>query len=149
MKSSECDKQDEVFTFRADSGETYHWNATKIADAFAAGRIEPVCHMYLDITEADYVHVCLNNGIEEEHLLAITPERLRLPVLFAEFPVAEGEEHPSHVLFDGNHRLVQTYRNGGRRISAVIFAVEDLTPYLVEDLPEALTQYVLDKARAS
>ena len=149
MKSSECDKQDEVFTFRADSGETYHWNATKIADAFAAGRIEPVCHMYLDITEADYVHVCLNNGIEEEHLLAITPERLRLPVLFAEFPVAEGEEHPSHVLFDGNHRLVQTYRNGGRRISAVIFAVEDLTPYLVEDLPEALTKFVLDKARAS
>lgn len=149
MKSSECDKHDEVFTFRADSGETYHWNATKIADAFAAGRIEPVCHMYLDITEADYVHVCLNNGIEEEHLLTITPERLRLPVLFAEFPAAEGEEHPSHVLFDGNHRLVQTYRNGGRRVAAVIFAVEDLTPYLVEDLPEALTKFVLDKARAS
>lgn len=149
MKSSECDKQDEVFTFRADSGETYHWNATKIADAFAAGLIEPVCHMYLDITEADYVHICLNNGIEEDHLLTITPERLRLPVLFAEFPAAEGEEHPSHVLFDGNHRLVQTYRNGGRRIAAVIFAVEDLTPYLVEDLPEALTKFVLDKARAS
>lgn len=149
MKSSECGMHDEVFTFRADSGETYHWNATKIADAFAAGRIEPVCHMYLDITEADYVHVCLNNGIEEEHLLAITPERLRLPVLFAEFPAAEGEEHPSHVLFDGNHRLVQTYRNGGRRISAAIFAVEDLTPYLVEDLPEALTKFVLDKARVS
>lgn len=149
MRSSECDTHDEVFTFRAVSGETYHWNATKIADAFAAGRIEPVCHMYLDITEADYVHVCLNNGIEEEHLLTITPERLRLPVLFAEFPVAEGEEHPSHVLFDGNHRLVQTYRNGGRRIAAVIFAVEDLTPYLVEDLPEALTKFVLDKARAS
>ena len=149
MKSSECDKQDEVFTFRADSGETYHWNATKIADAFAAGLIEPVCHMYLDITEADYVHVCLSNGIEEEHLLTITPERRRLPVLFAEFPAAEGEEHPSHVLFDGNHRLVQTYRNGGRRVAAVIFAVEDLTPYLVEDLPEALTKFVLDKARAS
>lgn len=149
MKSSECGMHDEVFTFRADSGETYHWNATKIADAFAAGLIEPVCHMYLDITEADYVHVCLNNGIEEEHLLAITPERLRLPVLFAEFPAAEGEEHPSHVLFDGNHRLVQTYRNGGRRISAAIFAVEDLTPYLVEDLPEALTKFVLDKARVS
>ncbi len=149
MRSSECDTHDEVFTFRAVSGETYHWNATKIADAFAAGRIEPVCHMYLDITEADYVHVCLNNGIEEEHLLTITPERLRLPVLFAEFPVAEGEEHPSHVLFDGNHRLVQTYRNGGRRVAAVIFAVEDLTPYLVEDLPEALTKFVLDKARAS
>ena len=149
MRSSECDTHDEVFTFRAVSGETYHWNATKIADAFAAGRIEPVCHMYLDITEADYVHVCLNNGIEEEHLLTITPERLRLPVLFAEFPVAEGEEHPSHVLFDGNHRLVQTYRNGGRRVAAVIFAVEDLTPYLVEDLPEALTKFALDKARAS
>ncbi len=149
MRSSECDTHDEVFTFRADSGETYHWNVTKIADAFAAGRIEPVCHMYLDITEADYVHVCLNNGIEEEHLLTVTPERLRLPVLFAEFPVAEGEEHPSHVLFDGNHRLVQTYRNGGRRVAAVIFAVEDLTPYLVEDLPEALTKFVLDKARAS
>ena len=149
MRSSECDTHDEVFTFRAVSGETYHWNATKIADAFAAGRIEPVCHMYLDITEADYVHVCLNNGIEEEHLLTITPERLRLPVLFAEFPVAEGEEHPSHVLFDGNHRLVQTYRNGGRRIAAVIFAAGDLTPYLVEDLPEALTKFVLDKARAS
>jgi hypothetical protein len=149
MKSSECDKYDEVFTFRADSGETYHWNATKIADAFEAGRLEPVCHMYLDITEADYLHVCLNNGIEEDHLLTITPERLRLPVFFAEFPAAEGEEHPSHVLFDGNHRLVQTYRKGGRRIAAVIFAVGDLTPYLVEDLPEALAQYVIDKAKAS
>ena len=149
MKSSECDKYDEVFTFRADSGETYHWNATKIADAFTAGRLEPLCHMYLDITEADYLHVCLNNGIEEDHLLTITPERLRLPVLFAEFPAAEGEEYPSHVLIDGNHRLVQTYRNGGRRIPAVVFAVEDLKPYLVEDLPEALAQYVIDKARAS
>ncbi len=149
MKSSECDKHDEVFTFRALTGETYHWNATKIAAAFAAGRIEPVCHMYLDITEADYLHVCLNNGIEEDHLLTITPERLRLPVLFAEFPAAEGEEYPSHVLIDGNHRLVQTYRNGGRRIPAVVFAVEDLKPYLVEDLPEALAQYVIDKAKAS
>ena len=37
MKSYECGMHDEVFTFRADSGETYHWNATKIADAFAAG----------------------------------------------------------------------------------------------------------------
>ncbi len=149
MKSSECSKYDEVFTFRALTGETYHWNATKIAEAFAAGAIEPLCNMYLDITEADYLHVCLNNGIEEDHLLTITPERLRLPVLFAEFPAAEGEEYPSHVLIDGNHRLVQTYRNGGRRISAVVFAVEDLTPYLVEDLPEALAQYVINAAKAS
>ena len=149
MKHTECDRLDEVFTFHADSGETYHWNATKIAEAFAAGAIEPLCNMYLDITEADYLHVCLNNGIEEDHLLTITPERLNMPVLFAEFPAAEGEEYPSHVLFDGNHRLVQTYRNGGRRISAVVFAVEDLKPYLVEDLPEALTQYVINAAKAS
>lgn len=149
MKSSECSEYDEVFTFRTLTGETYHWNATKIAEAFAAGRIEPLCNMYLDITEADYLHVCLNNGIEEYHLLTITPERLRLPVLFAEFPAAEGEEYPSHVLIDGNHRLVQTYRNGGRRIAAVIFAVEDLKPYLVEDLPEALAPYVINAAKAS
>lgn len=149
MKHTECDSLDEVFTFQSDAGATYHWNATKIANAFASGKIEPLCHMYLDITEADYLHICLNNGIEEDHLLTITPERLRLPVFFAEFPAAEGEEHPSHVLFDGNHRLVQTYRNGGRRIGAVVFDVAVLTPYLVEDFPEALTKFVLDKARAS
>lgn len=149
MKTSECSVSDEIFTFRTLTGTTFNWNATKVAEAFTAGRIEPVCHMYLDITEADYLHISLNNGIEEDHLLTITPERLKLPVLFAEFPPEEGEEHPSHVLIDGNHRLVQTYRNGGRRIAAVIFSVESLRPYLVEDFPEALADFVIQKAGGS
>jgi hypothetical protein len=150
MKFSECGLTDEIFSFVAEStGQEFHWNTTKVQEALAAGTIEPVAHMYLDITDADYLHISLHNGIEEDHLLTITPERLRLPVFYAEFQPEEGEEYPSHVLIDGNHRLVQTYRNGGRRIAAVIFAVEDLTPYLVEDLPEALTQYVIDKAKAS
>ena len=143
MKSSECDKYDKVFTFRADSGETYHWNATKIADAFTAGRLEPVCHMYLDITEADYLHICLNNGIEEDHLINISPERLKIPVIFVEFPPDEHDPDPSHVLIDGNHRLVKTYREGKRRIGAVIFDVETLKPFLVEDIPAVVSASML------
>lgn len=116
MKLTECNTTDEIFTFQTLAGVTYNWNATKVSEAFTSGKLEPVCHMYLDITEADYLHISLNNGIEEDHLLTITPERLKLPVFYAEFPPEEGEEYPSHVLIDGNHRLVQTYRNGGRRM---------------------------------
>lgn len=149
MKLTECNTTDEIFTFQTLAGVTYNWNATKVGEAFTSGKLEPVCHMYLDITEADYLHISLNNGIEEDHLLTITPERLKLPVFYAEFPPEEGEEYPSHVLIDGNHRLVQTYRNGGRRIPAAIFSAESLQPYLVEDFPEALAAFVIQKAGGS
>lgn len=134
MKVAECGPKDELFSFIADTGEEYHWNATQIVAAFEAGTIEPVANMYLDITEADYIHVSLKNGIEEDHLIHITPERLRVPVVFVEFPEKVPDEGPSHVLIDGNHRLVQTYRNGGRRIAAIIFEFDTVAPFLIEDM---------------
>ena len=95
--------------------------------------------MYLDITDADYLHISLHNGIEEDHLINISPERLKIPVIFVEFPPDDHDPDPSHVLIDGNHRLVKTYRDGKRRIGSVIFDVETLKPFLVEDMPPALS----------
>ena len=44
---------------------------------------------------------------------------------------------------DGNHRLVKTYREGKRRIGAVIFDVETLKPFLVEDIPAVVSASML------
>lgn len=136
MKKADCGLHDQIFSFVAEgTGEHYHWNITKARDAFTAGELTPVANMYLDIAEADYIHVCLHNGIEEDHLLNITQEQLRIPLLLAEFPPAEATNgEPSHVVIDGNHRLVQTYRLGGRRMAALIFDVADLAPFLVDEL---------------
>lgn len=139
MRFAECSLHDEIFSWVSETtAQQFHWNTTKIQEALAAGTIEPVCHMYLDITDADYLHVSLKNGIEEDHLIDISPERLKVPVIFVEFPPDEHDPEPSHVLIDGNHRLVKTYRNGGRRIGAVVFDVEILKPYLVEDMPTTI-----------
>ncbi len=144
MKFSECGLTDEIFSFVSEStGQEFHWNTTKVQEALAAGTIEPVAHMYLDITDADYLHISLHNGIEEDHLINISPERLKIPVIFVEFPPDEHDPDPSHVLIDGNHRLVKTYREGKRRIGAVIFDVETLKPFLVEDIPAVVSASML------
>lgn len=135
MKLADCGPRDEIFSFATEDGTThYHWNVTKIIAAIFDGNLEALAYTYLDITQADYIHVCLSNGIEEDHLLRIPPERMKVPIIYAEFPPGDGEEHPSHVLLDGNHRLVQTYRDGGRKIGAAIFDHEALKPFLVDDL---------------
>lgn len=144
MKFVECGITDEIFSFVSEStGQEFHWNTTKVQEALAAGTIEPVAHMYLDITDADYLHISLHNGIEEDHLINISPERLKIPVIFVEFPPDEHDPDPSHVLIDGNHRLVKTYREGKRRIGAVIFDVETLKPFLVEDIPAVVSASML------
>lgn len=137
MKLADCGPLDETFSFALKDGTRhFHWNVTKIAEALDAGRIQALEYTYLDIADADYVHICLHNGIEEDHLLNITPERMKVPVLFVEFPAEPGDEHPTHALIDGNHRIVQTYRNGGRRIGAAIIDHTVLAPFLVEEFQQ-------------
>lgn len=140
MKFTECVITDEIFSFVSEvTGQEFHWNTTKVQEAMVAGLIEPIVSLYVDITEADYLHVSQKNGIEEHHLAAITPERMKVPIIIAEFPPDENDPHPSHVVIDGNHRLVKRYRDGGRRIGAAVFDVETLKPFLVEDMPPALS----------
>lgn len=139
MKLSQCGLRDEIFSFVSEvTGQEFHWNTTKVQEAMVAGLIEPIVSLYVDITEADYLHVSQKNGIEEHHLAAITPERMKVPIIIAEFPPDENDPHPSHVVIDGNHRLVKRYRDGGRRIGAAVFDVETLKPYLVEDMPTTI-----------
>lgn len=143
MKIADCALTDEVFSFiSASTGRAYHWNTSKVGDAFAVGTLVGAAHMYMALTEEDYLHVREFNGIEEHHLDTISAERMKTPVFIAEFPPAPGEEHPSHVIIDGNHRLVRAYRDGLRGIGAVLFSEESLQEFLIEDMPPPLAGYI-------
>lgn len=76
----------------------------------------------------------------------ITAEAVKVPIVFVEFPPDEEDSEVTHVLIDGNHRFVKTYRDGGRRIAAVVFLLEDLMPYTLDIPKEAsrnIKQYVV------
>lgn len=133
MKVSECGLIDQIFSFITDEGKEYHWNTTKVQQALDAGRLTRPDVIPLPITQDLYEHVRTHNGIESSHLTKVTDERLGVPVFFVEFP---DEPEPSHVLADGNHRLVAAYERGRRDIPAYIFTLKEMQPFEVTDFAE-------------
>lgn len=131
MNVFECGLTDQIFSFFGDDGCEYHWNASKIIEALNNDKLTPLARLSIDITDDIYEHVSKKNGIEAHHLVTIDEERLKVPVLFVEFP---GKPDPTHVLIDGNHRLVAAYHRGLRKLPAVAFALEDLKPYEVQGI---------------
>lgn len=147
MNVEDCLITDQIFSWYSKGGtKEYHWNVSKALRDMAAGKLEPVAHIYIDITESDYLQVLAHNGINEAHLDKITAEAVKVPIVFVEFPPDEEDSEVTHVLIDGNHRFVKTYRDGGRRIAAVVFLLEDLMPYVLDIAKEAsrnIKQYVV------
>lgn len=130
MNARDCDLTDQIFSFFGSDGGEFHWNISKILEAVATDKLKPLSCFPLEITEDIYNHVSNNNGIEGYHLVTIDEERLKDPVLFVEFP---GGPSPTHVLIDGNHRLVAAYRRGLRKLPTKAFELHQLKPYQVED----------------
>ena len=132
MKVLECGLTDQIFSFFGEDGSEYHWNASKIIEAMNNDRLEPMLRVETDITDDIYEHVSKKNGIEEHHLVTIDEARLEVPVILVEFP----GNPPTHVLIDGNHRLVARYRRGLRKISTAVFSKAQLVPFQIEDMNE-------------
>jgi len=100
-----CAVQAEVFSFEGADGSEHHWLVSLILFAIATGRLRPEC-VRLAITDDLYETVLRCNGVEEARLPAISEERLRYPVIVVAMP------DECHVLIDGSHRLVESYRHG-------------------------------------
>lgn len=132
MKVLECGLTDQIFSFFGEDGCEYHWNASKIIEALNNDKLTPLARLYLDITDEIYEHVSKKNGIEEHHLVTIDEARLEVPVILVEFP----GNPPTHVLIDGNHRLVARYRRGLRNIKTAVFSKAQLVPFQIEDMNE-------------
>lgn len=117
----------ETFSFKGHDGRDYHWLVTLVQLAVVERALSPK-RLRLAITDELYEIVLRCNGVDESVLPNISEDRLRVPVLVVAMP--EG----THVLIDGSHRLVESYRRGRREINAFEFTLEQLEPYELRNL---------------
>ena len=130
MKTLECRLTDELFSFASHDGFERTWNASAIQRAVMENRLEPRDRFMIDITDDLANHIAQFNGIESHHLPTIDEERLKVPVMCLELP--EG----THIMIDGNHRVVVAHKRGIKALPAMMFELQALKPYELEDLPE-------------
>ncbi len=122
MELHECQTTDEVFEFRGDDGSFYCWNVSAVKRACLAKGLVPE-RIRFEITSDMYAQVSGRSGVEEDHIVNITADRLEEPLYCV--VVEDG----SHILFDGNHRLTARYRAGMKTARAFMFTHEQLKPY--------------------
>jgi hypothetical protein len=128
MKYTECRLTDELFTFVAHDGFERMWNVSAIQRAVVENRLEPRDRLMLGITDDMANHIAKFNGIEAHHLSSIDDERLKVPVMCLELPKG------THIMIDGNHRVVAAHRRGIQALPAMMFTLGMLKPYEVEGI---------------
>lgn len=106
---------DQVFTHESldDSKFQRSWNVGAIMrvlmDMFEQGQIEPI---WVQI-DAGFIPCCWKDrGIEKHRLARLTPDALKVPVLFM------AEPDGTHLMLDGTHRYVYAHTIGRRDILA-------------------------------
>lgn len=122
---SRLSARDEMFTFSPNDGEPMHFATTRLV-AYLQGVGAQVVAVELD--EALATHVAKRHGIEVPHLTN-SLERLEEPCVFLDY--GDG----THIVADGNHRVVARHLLGFKTVPAWLVPKKVWQRFLVDGVP--------------
>jgi hypothetical protein len=126
---------DQVFTFTAfDTNETVHVNVSKLSRALHENDVPKARFGMMVLYEELHQMILKQQGIERDHLDSIPLD----DVAFEPAIVVE-DKNNTHIIVDGNHKIVKAYEIGLRRRPAFFVPRESLTPFLYE-IPESVSR---------
>ncbi len=123
--------KEQVFTFIAsDTGETIHVNVTKLAANLDRAKGE---FRFMALTENLYQMILTTQGIERQHIdNNITMDEA------AYDPAIVLEDGDTHIIVDGNHKIVKAFEMGLRRRPAIFVQYAEIGPYMYK-VPERVS----------
>jgi len=131
---TQCDPKDQMFTFIADSGEPFHFNTS--LDKACRELNVPIVEIQL--TPAMVEHVRTHNGVEEDHVVRLTPTERDQPILLCLF-------NTTQCVVDGNHRFVRRFRDGFNTIQAHAIPESLWRQYLITGITPEVSQFFVDE----
>jgi hypothetical protein len=122
---SRLSARDEMFTFSPNDGDPKHFATTRLV-AYLKSSGAQVCAVDLD--EALVAHVARKHGIEPGHLTK-TLDRVEEPCVFLDY--GDG----THIVADGNHRVVARHLLGMKTVPAWLVPKKVWQRFLIEGVP--------------
>jgi hypothetical protein len=139
MRLEDCYWNDENFTYIAE-GQAYFWNTSAIVRwCNKTKRKTEIC----ELREDQVSHILAHNGVNVSHVLTLSDDDLKRPVLFLVIGDA-GEV----ILADGNHRAVYAHSRGRETIEAWILSKDEWKAFLI-DMPVGVDIDAIAKALVS
>lgn len=106
------DPMDQIYSIKEnETGKFRHYHIMTLGRIPELHKLEPVD---LEIKEETARYLMTNNGIEHKHLLRVTPDRLREPVLLVHC------DDGTDIFADGSHRYVCAAMLGRETIPAYL-----------------------------
>lgn len=133
-----ADSTIQVFTFtEIKTRKTIHVNVTKLVEAIGSQEV-PARSGMMALPEDLYLQLLGQQGIERSHLAKISIDTaVYHPAIIIECDEDDGEF--SHIIADGNHKLVKSYELGLRRHPSIMVKREHIEPYLFK-MPPAISE---------
>lgn len=140
------EKPVQLFTFvDTKTGETLHIKVTELADAIHKNEV-PHASLMIAFPQDLYDQIVTKQGIERDHLDEISlDDAVYKPAIIVESDDPNGPSGLSHIIVDGNHKLVKAFELGLRRHPVYIVRIENIDafvakmPPLVSELMKSLT----------
>lgn len=126
MLMCECSLLDEIFSHEDNEGVTRHFNPSAMLRAIIDLKVFPICQM-IDLSTDLVESIESNHGVEQDRLDKIL-DRLDNPIVIIKF------EDQTHLVIDGNHRVVKRWRLGKDDAPAFIFEPGQWEDFLVTDM---------------
>lgn len=105
--------------------ETIHVDVAALRSALGNKSFKGADLRFMGIPKDLYDQILEQQGIEQDHLARITPDAA------AHEPALILEETPqSHIIIDGNHRIIKAYQIGLRSKPAIFVTPEAIAPFL-------------------
>jgi hypothetical protein len=123
---SRISARDEMFTWSPHDGPVLHFATTRLI-AYLEASGAPV--VPVELTQALVEHCIRKHGVEPGHLPRLTRERLQEPCVLVAWP--DG----SHVVADGNHRVVARHLLGFETFPAWMVEERVWRRFTIEGVP--------------
>lgn len=126
--------RDQVFTFiDADTGDAIHVSITRLGEGLDQRRIGGTEFRFMALTEQLYTLILEKQGVERQHVETVSPD------VAAYDPALVLEDGDTHIIVDGNHKIVKAYEMGLRRRPAIFIPYSEIGPYLYT-VPEGVSK---------
>lgn len=133
LTASDALHMEEAFFWTSANGARWVYLVRKIQQTIDAHPESFGAPILVGISADQYAHVMANQGVEEWRINRLTPQHRDRPVLFAE----QGDG--THLLIDGNHRVVRRWRDGYRDALAYLLPLEFWHPHYGWQIEETTT----------
>lgn len=119
--------KDQIFTFiSSETDKTIHVNVTKLVMAIDAKGVKS-SFRFMALTEHLYQLILTKQGVERAHIdKNISYDEA------AYDPAVILEDGDTHIIVDGNHKIVKAFEMGLRRRPAIFVPYDEIDPYMYE-----------------